>query len=116
MFAACAGFGAFSKIPNAIVFPVGFANRSFWLAGLFTIISAVVAAQSLKITVTEFPLPTSASGPNGIARGPDGALWFAEYAVHKIGRVTTSGSVTEYPVPVLFPGGGPWCIDRKSVV
>src|SRR4051812_38841818 len=28
--------------------------------------------------VTEFPIPTADSRPDGITRGPDGNLWFAE--------------------------------------
>jgi virginiamycin B lyase len=34
---------------------------------------------------TEFPLPTSGSGPFGITTGPDGALWFTEGSASKIG-------------------------------
>ena len=36
--------------------------------------------------------------PNQIAAGPDGALWFTEGA-NNIGRITTSGVFTEYPIP-----------------
>ena len=41
--------------------------------------------------------------------GPDGALWFTEYTGGKIGRITTAGSITEYPVtPVTGePASGP---------
>lgn len=49
--------------------------------------------------VTEFPVPTAASAPNGIAVGPDGALWFVENTGNKIGRITTAGSITEFPIP-----------------
>ena len=35
--------------------------------------------------------------PQLIAAGPDGALWFTAGAY--IGRITTPGVVTEYPVP-----------------
>jgi virginiamycin B lyase len=31
--------------------------------------------------------------------GSDGALWFTEYFGDRIGRVTTSGAITEYPLP-----------------
>jgi len=34
--------------------------------------------------------------------GPDGALWFTELFGNKIGRITTAGDLTEYPLP-----GGP---------
>jgi uncharacterized protein (TIGR03437 family) len=40
----------------------------------------------------------------GLTSGPDGALWFSEQAVNKIGRITTSGLITEFPLPA---GGGP---------
>jgi virginiamycin B lyase len=34
-----------------------------------------------------------------IVSGPDGALWFTEGTANKIARITTSGAVTEYPIP-----------------
>jgi uncharacterized repeat protein (TIGR01451 family) len=53
---------------------------------------------------TEFPLPTAS--PNGIAAGPDGAIYFTELA-GKIGRITTSGTITEYATPTggSYPEG-----------
>ena len=47
--------------------------------------------------ITEFPVLTAGSNPSGIAAGPDGALWFTETnAYGAIGRITTTGSVTEF--------------------
>src|SRR5437016_5128718 len=46
-----------------------------------------------------FPVPTAASQPEGIPTGPDGALWFTEYAADKIGRVTVGGAFTEFTLP-----------------
>ena len=76
--------------------------------------SGSVAAQ----TIEEFPLPTAGSSPNGIVLGPDGALWFTEYAVNgdngaphtgsKIGRITTEGAIAEFPLPVA--GSSPQAI------
>ncbi len=43
-----------------------------------------------------------------ITTGPDGALWFTEQMSSKIGRITTSGSITSYPVPSA--GSQPWGI------
>ncbi|WP_330309851.1 MULTISPECIES: hypothetical protein [unclassified Streptomyces] len=37
-------------------------------------------------------------GPTGISAGPDGNLWIAEQS-DRIGRFTTAGVLTEYPVP-----------------
>jgi streptogramin lyase len=50
-------------------------------------------------TITEFGLPTPNSVPEGITAGPDGNLWFAEYAFGKgnqIGRMTPAGTLTEF--------------------
>jgi virginiamycin B lyase len=38
--------------------------------------------------------------PRGITVGPDGALWFAESGANQIGRITTDGVITEYPLSV----------------
>ncbi|MGZ3497672.1 MAG: Vgb family protein [Vulcanimicrobiaceae bacterium] len=47
----------------------------------------------------EFTIPTAGSQPTGITRGADGGLYFTEQAVSKIGKISTSGTVTEYPIP-----------------
>jgi virginiamycin B lyase len=54
-----------------------------------------IAQQALAQIITEFPLST---GPRGIVTGPDGVLWFTEPGANKIGRITTSGVITEFPV------------------
>jgi hypothetical protein len=46
------------------------------------------------------------SVPETIAAGPDGALWFTEWDAGRIGRITTTGVITEYPVPAAYHGGG----------
>ena len=63
-------------------------------------------------TMTEFPLPTSGRNemyphpdpgsevfPRGIMAGPDDAMWFVESGADQIGRITTDGVITEYPLP-----------------
>jgi virginiamycin B lyase len=58
--------------------------------------------------ITEFPLPRLNSGPGDITMGPDGALWFVELSGgidgvrtdgNRVGRITYSGKVSEYPLP-----------------
>jgi virginiamycin B lyase len=49
--------------------------------------------------ITEFPLPTIQSDPNGIALGADGNLWFTEDYIGQIGRITPAGKITEFPLP-----------------
>jgi streptogramin lyase len=42
--------------------------------------------------------------PIGIAAGSDGALWFTDAGDNMIGRITTAGTITEYPVPTANAG------------
>jgi virginiamycin B lyase len=49
-------------------------------------------------TVTLYKIPTAFPAPQSIVTGPDGNLWFAESSGGKIGKITTSGVITEYPV------------------
>ena len=108
MFFARAGFGTFSNIAGAVVTPSNVVKRVTWLVGVLAAFCFVSTAQSLNINVTEFSVPTPNSIPLGITNGPDGALWFTENApnVNKVGRITTAGMVTEYSVPLAFPGAG----------
>src|SRR5438128_2358664 len=77
------------------------------LAALITAMIACVYLLSLSSatawakvgTITEFPVPTSSSHPAGITAGPDGNLWFTESNANQIGRITTSGGFTEFPLP-----------------
>jgi virginiamycin B lyase len=48
---------------------------------------------------TRWPLPRPLSGPARITSGPDDTLWFTEQLAHQIGRITTQGEVTEFPLP-----------------
>lgn len=55
-------------------------------------------------TVTEYPIPTSSSVPQGITKRPDGNLWLTEYLGNKIGKITPSGAITEYSIPTGSAG------------
>jgi virginiamycin B lyase len=50
-------------------------------------------------TVQVYPVPSPASGLEHIAAGPDGALWFTEREAGRVGRITTAGQISEYPIP-----------------
>jgi virginiamycin B lyase len=41
--------------------------------------------------------------PRFIAAGPDGALWFTDGGDESIGRITTTGQVSEYPIGTRTP-------------
>ena len=49
---------------------------------------------------------TGISGPLGIAAGPDSALWFCFSGLNSIGRITTTGTVTNYTGPGISNRGG----------
>ncbi|MDB5073223.1 MAG: hypothetical protein JWM87_4334 [Candidatus Eremiobacteraeota bacterium] len=55
-------------------------------------------------TINEFPTVTASSNPIGITAGKDGALWFTESGLDKIGRASVNGSVSEYTSPVTGLG------------
>jgi virginiamycin B lyase len=66
--------------------------------------------------VTIFPLE-SGHNPSGLTADRDGAIWFTEGSVDRLGRISTAGNVTETVVRgrgsfpqgiVAFPGGGIW--------
>lgn len=48
--------------------------------------------------ITEHLLPASDRRPEKITAGPDGALWYTEFR-DRVGRITTSGAVTEFTLP-----------------
>jgi virginiamycin B lyase len=55
-------------------------------------------AGTIDATFTEYPVAAGA-GLRDMTAGPDGALWFTERHGQAVGRITTSGTVTEFPVP-----------------
>ena len=60
--------------------------------------------------LTEYMIPTPASGPLGITvSGFD--VWFTEFNANKIGRITREGVISEFPIPT--PAGGPYGITGE---
>jgi streptogramin lyase len=60
------------------------------------------------------------TGPESIATGPDGNLWFPEFFANRIGRMTPAGTLTEFPIPtpdsaprgiVAGPDGNVWFVE-----
>jgi virginiamycin B lyase len=49
---------------------------------------------------------TGISSPEGIAVGPDGALWFTNNGNDSIGRITTAGVVTNYTGTGIYEPDG----------
>jgi streptogramin lyase len=63
---------------------------------LGVLIVVALAAPARATNITEFPLIVAHSGPRGIAAGPDGNLWFTEFAGSRFGRITPSGAVKDW--------------------
>jgi streptogramin lyase len=71
---------------------------------------AAAVHPGVAFTIKEYPVPTAASYPYGATLGPDGNVWFTEYygsGAGNIGKITTSGVVTEYPVNLTGTWTGP---------
>jgi len=92
----------------------GLTGAPFWIAsgpgGLWvTEPSANVIAElsTAGAVLGEFPVPTPGSFPDQIVSGPDGNLWFTEYLVDQIGRITPAGAITSFPISA---GAGPTAI------
>jgi virginiamycin B lyase len=59
----------------------------------------VASASARAATVQLFNVPSADSGLHHIVAGPDGALWFTERKAGNVGRITTAGQISEYPIP-----------------
>src|ERR1039457_514672 len=89
------------RLPMHFFACFSFSVRVLVLLSILMVVGAPTTwAQSVNIT--EFTVPTLLSP--AIAAGPDGALWFTEPDLNKIGRITTAGVVSEYSVSGS-PGG-----------
>jgi virginiamycin B lyase len=82
-----------------------------------------IATPALAQSIAEFPIPTAGADPFVIAPGPDGALWFTEFAGNKIGRISTAGAISEFDVPtaaaqpfsiVAGPEGNLWFTETNG--
>jgi streptogramin lyase len=79
--------------PPGSEWPFRLAAAGLVLALAAWLVPAAAGAQG----VTEFPIGSTAF-PLEVVAGPDGNLWFTEM-LNRIGRMTPSGDMTEFPVP-----------------
>src|SRR5437667_4749746 len=68
------------------------------LVTAFLFSSPVIAQTPPASPFVDFPLPVSSNRPEGITAGPDDNVWFAASNGKKIGRITPSGTITEFAV------------------
>ena len=74
-------------------------RRGSLVLALMTCLGDSLASGASGQTITEFPLSDDRASPADITAGPDGNLWFTEGCAGRIGRITTAGVVTEFPIP-----------------
>ncbi|MCW2912808.1 MAG: putative antibiotic hydrolase, partial [Actinomycetia bacterium] len=72
--------------------------RTLALAGLVVAGSVTSAGAAASGTVTEVSVITPDSTPIGLTAGASGSVWFAEHAGSSLGRVDSTGKVTEFAV------------------
>jgi virginiamycin B lyase len=70
---------------------------------------------TLNVTIKEWAVPSKGGHPHDPAVGPDGALWFSEQMVNKLGRLDPkTGEIKEYPLPGENAGPHGLVADRDG--
>lgn len=80
-------------VGDTIVAKVQATNGGGSVAVTSSATSVVLATATPEFT--EYALPAN-SGPVGIGAGPDGNVWYTTVTSEKVGKITPSGTVTEY--------------------
>ena len=107
--------------------------RGVALAGLAALLAALAGAApaaAITPTLNEFSNPTPSAQPTAIEPGPDGNLWFLEYAnPGGVARITPAGAITQvatggltsgliedsHPAGLVAgPDGNLWFIEQKT--
>ena len=74
------------------------------------------------VTINHYVTSQPGGGPFALAPGPDAAMWFTELSANKIGRITSTGVISEFsiPTPDSFPqsialgaDGNLWFTERN---
>src|SRR5262245_22401916 len=78
--------------------------------------------RALPASIVELAtLPTAASAPTALVKAYDGSIWFTEKGANKLGRISRTGTLTEYSVPTASsapekitdsPDGWVWFTER----
>ncbi|MBV9085126.1 MAG: hypothetical protein JOZ62_20820 [Acidobacteriaceae bacterium] len=94
---------------------VGADNRFYFGGYNSSTFQGYVDVMTQSGTTTAYPIGTSSNTDNlsgGVAEGPDGNIWFVEY--HHVGKITTSGAITQYSYPDSSYYANPGDIVRGS--
>ena len=92
-------------------------DGNLWILGASS--GSIRRMSTAGVLTGEFPLPPGFAAPESIAAGPDGNLWFTKFP-NTIGRITTSGVITEFSAPqhpsgiAAGPDGNLWFIEATA--
>jgi len=105
-------------------FPASIAGPSALITGpdgnLWVLADGNSNGGSVSVVATDgtllhtYPIPTNGAGAMALTLGPDGNIWFTEYFTDKIGKVTPTGTITEYPIPNATGGNAPVDMTNPS--
>jgi virginiamycin B lyase len=124
------------NVPTANAQPLGITagpDGALWFSESTSAIVSKIGRITTDGVVTEYSIPSQGAEPTGIIAGPDGALWFSATGCgtdangiipSKIGRITTAGVITLYPLSSRFcvapiaitvgPDGAMWFAESGS--
>jgi streptogramin lyase len=88
-------------LPNAGSEPYGVTSGpdgNVWFTEYAAIANKIGRYDPSTGNFAEFAIPTADAEATSIVLGSDGALWFTEYGTARIGRITLTGTVTDYAV------------------
>lgn len=102
-------------------------KRVLWAAVAAVGVCATFAANAVdaapSVSVRMFA-DAAVQGPEGIALGPDGAMWFTNAVGHSIGRISLTGALTTYTAPGVLapsaittgPDGALWFVNGANSI
>lgn len=101
-----------SRYPSAI--SKG-SDGNIWYAEQYTqntfLFYHIVNMTTSGTVLGQYNIPTYNTDISSMVLGPDGAVWFTEASGSRVGKITTDGVITEYPVSV--GGVGPSCVAMQ---
>ncbi len=70
--------------------------------------------RATRVIVTEYAMPRETIAPHDVRRDTGGTVWFSEFGDSRLGALDPrSGTVAEYPIPVLKPGFPTGALDLE---
>src|SRR5262245_12954032 len=97
-------------------------SRSVIRSSFVILLAVFTSIPVFAISVKEYAIH-SGGRPNHIVTGPDGNMWFTMRNRASIGRITTEGVITEFPLPnplssaeeiITGPDGNLWFSEQVS--